>query len=227
MKRRNWLVLGVASGRMIAALFVAGALALLLGVAALATGVSVAWGVVDLAAGVWMIADGALMLRMYRNNRTWLEAVKVFRKTLRDLPGPPTALVNDDLGLAFLHLSGRHLIFRWDALLRVATDEIDAVMRAVEDGEKAPFVVEQFEIRSGATMVFKSIEGARVQLDAGELVDADKDAPKAGLLRGMRNRHAALTSGLLQANELELAEVCAQLAGARRVTPEAEEDDRA
>lgn len=226
MTRRNWLIFGVANRWTIAGLFTAGALGLLLGVASLAAGAVGFWGAVDVVVGLWLIIDGVAMLRLYRNNRTWLEAVKVFRKAVRDLSGPPTMHVNDDLGLAFLHLSGRNLIYRWDALIRSTTDEIGATRRMLDDGEEVPFVAEVFEIRSGATMVFRSVEGARVRLDGGELVVADSDPPKVGMLRGMRSRHMALTSGLLQANELELAEVCAQLTGARSVTPEAEEDDR-
>lgn len=225
MKLWNQIRLSAASPWMIGGAFTAGALALLFGISALTAGAFV-WAALDIAGGLWLTRDGVVMLRAYRKNRTLLDAVETFRTTVRGLSEPPTFYVNDDLGLVFIRQSGRTPLYRWDALVRATTDEIGTTLRLLEDGERVPFIAEQFEIRSGVSMVFRSVEGTQVKLDENGEAHAD-EGPDAGLLHGMLNRAQALAAGLLQANELELVEVCAQLAAARPINPAAEESDHA
>lgn len=224
MTRRDMLNLCVARPSMIAALFVAGGLMALMGVRtimAVFPTINV-WSVVDVAMGVWLILNGWSALRVYRRNRTWLEAAKTFRAAVSKMSCPPTLYVNDDKEVAFLRLRSGHLLLRSDFLLRTSVLNIDAVHRALEDGGKTPFVYEEFEVRSIMAVVTRSVQGENIRFDEdGELECADGEPKKVPLLRGMRSRREALANGLLQANELELNEVLAQLAGARPINTEA------
>lgn len=224
MARQKWLILSTANPWVIGWAFAVGVMVLLAGLVALATGAWF-WGVVGAGFGAWLLTDAVSTLRVYRANRGWLDAVRAFRTAVRALQSPPTLYVNDELGLEFLHLTSRRLWFRSDLLIRATIEEARVLRRMLDDGETVPFVVEEFEIRSGVTMVFKTVEGGRVKLDKdGEPVMADVDQPHPGLLRAIRSRHQALVAGLLQATEADLTEVCAQLAAARPNHPRAEED---
>lgn len=199
------------------------------------------WAAVLLAIGTWDLLRGpvhhiggavglvaslvfAVLLvvgwRFRLANAGWVQAAAQFRDIVNGLQPVPVFYVNDASGVIFGYQETHNLWGRTQFLHRIPEADAEAVFRTLHEGRLAVSTAEEFQLRSGTWLVFRSVVGEQLRRTGHHVTIANPEGCP-GRVRGTVNRYQALVAGLLHANELELRQVCAELASARPIHPNA------